>query len=59
MKNSFHYIKIVLCIIIVLYMLYTLGEMLYFGQEPLPRVIAWVVGMLGWCIITYKVTRKS
>lgn len=59
MKNSFHYIKIVLCIIIVLYMLYTLGEMLYFRQEPLPRVIAWVLGMLGWCIITYKVTRKS
>ena len=59
MKNSFHYIKIVLCIIIVLYMLYTLGEMLYYRQEPLPRVIAWVLGMLGWCIITYKVTRKS
>lgn len=59
MKKSFHYIKIVLCIIIVLYMLYTLGEMLYYRQEPLPRVIAWVLGMLGWCIITYKVTRKS
>lgn len=59
MKNSFHYIKIVLCIIIVLYMLYTLGEMLYFRQEPLPRVIAWVLGMFGWCSITYKVTRKS
>lgn len=59
MKNSFHYIKIVLCIIIVLYMLYTLGEMLYFRQEPLPRVIAWVLGMLGWCSITYNVTRKS
>lgn len=59
MKNSFHYIKIVLCIIIVLYMFYTLGEMLYYRQEPLPRVIAWMLGMLGWCIITYKVTRKS
>lgn len=48
-----------MCIIIVLYMLYTLGEMLYFRQEPLPRVIAWVLGMLSWCSITYKVIRKS
>lgn len=59
MKNSFHYIKIVLCIIVVLYMVCTLGEMLYFGQEPLSRVIAWALGMLGWGIITYKVIGKS